>query len=146
MKPIEASPENSLDQQPALLVWSSWICGTGMGFLYSMASHCCFQQTVHHYSVWQESKHCAFKGQEKHIPLSLSSPFILHPYVALFSFTFSHFPLYILAISLPLFSSVQSPAAFKRRGTFNTCSCNNASLSAPGMETGFLFPWAHRFS
>lgn len=64
-------PENSLDKHPALLVWSSWVCGTGMGFLYSMVSHCCFQQTVHHYSIWQESKHCAFKGQEKARPPSL---------------------------------------------------------------------------
>lgn len=54
------------------------------GVLYSKASHCCFQQTVHHYSVWQESKHDAFSGQEKARPLSLSGPFILHPYVALF--------------------------------------------------------------
>lgn len=41
------------------------------GVLYSMASHCCFQQTVYHYSVWQESKHCAFTGQEKATPPSL---------------------------------------------------------------------------
>lgn len=46
--------------------------------LYSMASHCCFQQTVHHYSVWQESKHCAFTWVKKKAApqhLSLLSPF-----------------------------------------------------------------------
>lgn len=45
--------------------------------LYSMASHCCFQQTVHHYSVWQESKHCAFtRVKKKAAPLHL---FLLSP-------------------------------------------------------------------
>lgn len=64
----------------SLLVWNSWVRGTGTGVLYSTASHCCFQQTVHHYSVWQESKHWAFTGQDKASPLSsplsasLSSP------------------------------------------------------------------------
>lgn len=51
--------------------------------------------------------------KKKHVPLSLSSPFILRPYVALFSLTFSHFPVYLLVISLPLFFSIQSPAALE---------------------------------
>lgn len=57
------------------------------GVLYSMASHCCFQQTVHHYSVWQESKQCAFKGQEKARPTLFVKS--LHP-ASLCCFVFSH--------------------------------------------------------
>lgn len=104
------------------------------GVLYSMASHCCFQQTVHHYSVWQESKHCAFKGQEKARPALFVKS--LHP-ASLCCFVFSHIftlprvtPCYFTASVL----SIQSPAALESWGTFNTCTRNNASLSAPGTE------------
>lgn len=80
---VKAGPWYRLNKLPALLVWSSWVCGTQMGFLYSMASHCCFQQTVHHYPVWQESKHHAFRGQEKTRTSSLCQ--VLYSYGILFS-------------------------------------------------------------
>lgn len=54
--------------------------------------------------------------KEKHVTLSLSSPFFPHPYVALFFHTFSHFALYLLVISLLLFFSVPPPAALKSLG------------------------------
>lgn len=48
--------------------------------LYSMASHWCFQQTVHHYSIWQDSKHCALTWVKKKVaPLHL---FLLSPFTA----------------------------------------------------------------
>lgn len=80
--------------------------------LYSMASHCCFQQTVHHYSLWQDSKHCAFTWvKKKAAPLLLSlSPFIL---MSLCFPLFSCFPVYVRAVSLPLFLSVLAPAALQ---------------------------------
>lgn len=86
--------------------------------LYSTASHCGFQQTVHHYLVWQESKHGAFGGHgEAHPP-----PFMQqHPYVALFCLTF---PLSSLSPPPLLFHylcsfCIQPPAGLETWGTFN---------------------------
>lgn len=134
MRPMEAGPENSLDKHPALLVWSSWVCGTGMGFYILWPHTAAFskQSTIIRSDKRANTVHSRVK--KKHVPISLSSPFILRPYVALFSLTFSHFPVYLLVISLPLFFSIQSPAALESWGTFNTCTRNNASLSAPGTE------------
>ena len=104
MKPMEAGSENSPDKQPALLVWSSWVCGTGMGFYILRPHTAAFskQSTIIRSDKRANTVHSRVK--KKHVPLSLSSPFILRPYVALFSLTFSHSPLYRLVISLPLFS------------------------------------------
>lgn len=81
------------------------------GVLYSMASHCCFQQTVHHYSIWQESKHCAFRGQEKaRPPLFVKS---LHP-ASLCCFISSH--IFTLPLVSPCYFttfSVQAPAQWR---------------------------------
>lgn len=131
----ETSSENSLDKCPALFVWSSWVCGTGMGFYILWPHTAAFskQSTIIRSDKRANTVHSGVK--KKHTPLSLSSPFILHPYAALFSCTFSHFLLYPLVISLPLFFSAQPPAALETWGTFSTCSCNNVSLSFPGMET-----------
>lgn len=63
--------------------------------LYSMASHGCFQQTVHHYSVWQESKHCAFtwvKNTPPHTYTHTHTPlFAKSPHCVLMSPCFSSF-------------------------------------------------------
>lgn len=126
---MEAGPKNSLDKHPALLVWSSWVFGTGMGFyiLWSHTAAFSKQSTIIRSDKRANTVHS--RVRKKHVPLSLSSPFIPHPYVALFSLTFSHFPLYLLVISLPLLFSIQPPAGLESWGTFNTCTYNNASLS-----------------
>lgn len=76
-----------------------------------MASQCCFQQTVYHYSVWQESKHCAFTGQEKATPPPPSTVFVksLHP-ASLCCFVFS------LIFTLPLVSHYVAPLCSSLRG------------------------------
>lgn len=134
---MESVPENSLDKYPALLVWSSWVCGTGMGFYILWPHTAAFSKQSTIIRSDKRANTVYSRVKKKHVPLSLSSPFIPHPYVALFSLTFSHFPLYILVIPLPLFFSIQSPAALETWGALNTCTCNNASLSALQTETDF---------
>lgn len=54
---------------------------------------------------------------------------------ALFSPSFSHFTLYVLVISLPLFFSAPSPAGLERGGRLNTY--NNTSISA-SLQSGIV--------
>lgn len=93
--------------------------------LYSMASHGCFQQTVHHYSVWQESKHCAFTWVKKppppHTHTYTHTSFVRSPHCVLIS------PCFHLFLASPcmclLFCSlcpILSPAASRSGPTFNT--------------------------
>ena len=114
------------------------------GVLYSMVSHCCFQQTAYHYSIWQESKRCAFtRVKKKHPPPTLPEPTTLvvkplHPASLLLCFlpSFSHFTFYVLVISLPLFFSAPSPAGLERGGRFNTY--NNTSISE-SLQSGIVW-------
>lgn len=130
MKSMEAGPKNSLDKQQALLVWSSWVCGTGIAFYILWPRTAAFskQSTIIRSDKRANTVHSGVK--KKHIPLLLSSPFIQHPYVALFSLTFSHFPLHPLVISLLLFFSF----LFSHQ-SWGTCIENSVSLFALGMET-----------
>lgn len=129
MKSMEAG-QNNPDKQQALLVWSSWVCGTGIGFYILWPHTAAFskQSTIIRSDKRANTVHSGVK--KKHIPLPLSSPFIQHPYVALFSLTFSHFPLHPLVISLLLFFSF----LFSHQ-SWGTCIENSVSLFALGMET-----------
>ena len=104
-------PENRLNKHPDPLVWGSWVCGTGMGFYILWPHTAAFskQSAIIRSDKRANSVHSGVK--KKHVPLSLSSPFILHPYVTLFPLTFSHPPL----VSPCYFTtfSVQAPAQWR---------------------------------
>lgn len=131
---MEAGPKNSLDKQQTLLVWSSWVCGTGIGFYILWRHTAAFskQSTIIRSDKRANSVHSGVK--KKHIPLPLSNRFIQHPYVALFSLPFSHFLLHPLVLIFHYSCSFLYPFIFRHQ-SWGTCTENSVSLFALGMET-----------
>lgn len=117
-------------QTPVLLVWSSWLCGTGMGFYILWPHTAAFskQSTIIRSDKRANTVHSRVK--KRYAPLSLLS---LHPYVALFSLTFSHFPLHLLLFHYFCSFLLSHQQHWLRLSH----ALNNASLSVPGMETAF---------
>lgn len=135
----EAASERCLGKQPALLVWSSWVCGTGMGgFIFYGLTLLLSANSLPLFGLTREQT-LRIHGSRKSNPPFPSAVFVksLHP-ASLCCFVFS------LIFTLPLVSRYVAPLCSSLRGhqqhrrggaTFNTRAreqCESFSSSDGG--------------
>lgn len=117
-----ADAQNSLDKQPALLVWSWRVCGTGIEFYILWPHTAAFskQSTIIRSDKTANTVHSHGLRKKSSPPTPLFVKSLHRILMSLCLPSFSCSPMYVHIVLLPLFLSILSSAALQIGCIFNT--------------------------